>query len=183
MREIEASSAWAHLSAIPAVPQSWLEAYSQSRPFFRTLFRDSRRRHLKEKPLDLVGYRYPIIATYSGTSADEVYALVKAIDKSMDLIEKNLTSSAANWNPSISGKPPADAPWHEGSISLPEGEGNLDRRTSGLAGCSPGPSQKGSGGLGGIARSSWKGQGDEAWAKFWEEYRVKTLGFPASSEG
>lgn len=73
---------------------------------------------MRSKPIDLVGYRYSIIATYANTSADEVYSIVKAIDESMDLI-KAITASAGNWAPNISGKPPADArPAHAAMLRI-----------------------------------------------------------------
>lgn len=70
---------------------------------------------IPEEGVWLVGYRYPMITTYARTSADEVYNLIKAIDESFDLY-KNTTSSSANWAIEGAGRPPADAPWHEGAI-------------------------------------------------------------------
>lgn len=70
---------------------------------------------IPEEGVWLVGYRYPMITTYARTSADEVYNLIKAIDESFDLY-KSTTSSSANWAIEGAGRPPADAPWHEGAI-------------------------------------------------------------------
>ena len=121
-----------------------------------------------------MGYRYPIIATYANTSADEVYSLVKAIDESMDLI-KNITGSSKNWAPDISGKPPADAPWHDGAIKYLKEKGIWtaehqawqDKRLARLKKLQAGWVD---------AQKTFKGEGDEAWVKHWENYRVKTLG-------
>lgn len=181
MREIEASPRGLIFPQFPPSDKAGWERIRKVADFFEPYSETAGAGISKEKPLDLVGYRYPIIATYSGTSADEVYALVKAIDESMDLI-KNLTSSAANWNPSISGKPPADAPWHEGSIRYLKEKGIWtaehqawqDARLARLKKVQAGWAD---------AQKQFKGQGDDAWATFWEEYRVKTLGLPASSEG
>ena len=63
----------------------------------------------------LVGYRYPMITTYARTSEEEVYNLIKAVDESFDLY-KTTTSSSANWAIAGAGRPPADAPWHDGAI-------------------------------------------------------------------
>ncbi len=76
----------------------------------------------KENPVWLVGYRYPMITTYANTSADEVYNLVKAIDESFDLF-KTTTASSVNWEVKRSILPPADAPWHEGSIKYAKEKG------------------------------------------------------------
>ena len=46
---------------------------------------------------------------------DEVYNLVKAIDESYDEY-KNTTSSSFNWALEKSGRPPYDAPAHEGTV-------------------------------------------------------------------
>jgi uncharacterized protein len=70
----------------------------------------------EEKPLDLIGYRYPMITVYQdAVSDDEVYNLIKAVDLSFDDF-KNTTSSSANWAVEIAGRPPYDAPAHEGTI-------------------------------------------------------------------
>ncbi|MEZ5851856.1 MAG: TAXI family TRAP transporter solute-binding subunit [Hyphomicrobiaceae bacterium] len=76
----------------------------------------------KDKPVWLVGYRYPMIVTYAKTSVDEVYNLVKAIDASFDLF-KNTTGSSVNWEVKRSIVPPADAPWHEGAIKYAKEKG------------------------------------------------------------
>ncbi|MCB1742313.1 MAG: TAXI family TRAP transporter solute-binding subunit, partial [Gammaproteobacteria bacterium] len=69
----------------------------------------------EENPVWLVGYRYPMVTTYARTSEEEVYNLIKAIDESFDLY-KNTTASSSNWAVARAGRPPADAPWHDGAI-------------------------------------------------------------------
>ncbi|MDA1099832.1 MAG: TAXI family TRAP transporter solute-binding subunit [Proteobacteria bacterium] len=76
----------------------------------------------EENPVWLMGYRYPMITTYARTSADEVYNLVKAIDETYEMYNKT-TSSSVNWAVERSGRPPADAPWHEGSIRYAKEKG------------------------------------------------------------
>jgi TRAP transporter TAXI family solute receptor len=69
-----------------------------------------------ENPKWLVGYRYPVLTVYQDkVPADEVYNLVKAIDLSFDDF-KNTTSSSFNWALDKAGRPPYDAPAHEGTI-------------------------------------------------------------------
>lgn len=70
---------------------------------------------IPEEGVWLVGYRYPMITTYARTTEEEVYNLIKAVDESFDLY-KTTTSSSANWAIAGAGRPPADAPWHEGAI-------------------------------------------------------------------
>lgn len=78
---------------------------------------------LSEKnPTWLVGYRYPMVVTYASTSEEEVYNLVKAIDKSFDQF-KNTTGSSKNWDLKRSIRTPADAPWHDGAIKYAKEKG------------------------------------------------------------
>ncbi len=70
----------------------------------------------KENPVNLVGYRYPMITVYeNAATADDVYNLIKAIDLSYDSF-KNTTASSFNWELKVAARPPYDAPSHEGTI-------------------------------------------------------------------
>lgn len=122
--------------------------------------------------VELIGIRYPMMTTYAKTSADEAYAMVKAVDDAMELI-KNTTGSSAEWAPKVSGLPRADAPFHEGTVRYMKEKGwwtdaaekwqvgRLARLRQVIAGWNK-------------ARSEFKG-GDEAWAGFWTDYRAKNL--------
>ena len=69
-----------------------------------------------EKPRWMVGYRYPLMTVYQDkVGADEVYNVVKAMDESFDDY-KNTTSSSFNWALEKAGRPPYDAPAHDGTI-------------------------------------------------------------------
>ncbi len=178
MREIEASPRGLVYPPFPPSDKAGWERIRKVADFFQPYRETSGAGISKDKPIDLVGYRYPIIATYSGTDAAEVYSLVKAVDESMDLI-RNLTGSAANWDPKVSGKPPADAPWHDGAIRYLKEKGIWtaehqawqDQRMARLKKVQAGWAD---------ARKKFGSKGDEAWPKFWEEYRVKTLGLAPS---
>jgi len=63
----------------------------------------------------MLGYHYPQLATYASTSDDAVYELVKALDETFDLY-KDANKTIGQWEKSLSGKPAADAPWHNGAI-------------------------------------------------------------------
>ncbi|SDI33205.1 TAXI family TRAP transporter solute-binding subunit [Alloyangia pacifica] len=69
----------------------------------------------EDHPVWLLGYRYPMLATYAATSEEEVYNLVKAIDQSFDGF-REATAEAANWATEGAIVPPADAPFHDGAI-------------------------------------------------------------------
>lgn len=70
----------------------------------------------EENPRWLVGYRYPMITVYQdAATVDEVYNLIKAIDLSYEDF-KSTTSTSFNWELEKAGRPPYDAPAHEGTI-------------------------------------------------------------------
>lgn len=60
-------------------------------------------------------YGFPQLTTYASTNADEVYALIKAIDDTYELY-KDADPLMPDWAVEKSGKPPAGAPFHEGAI-------------------------------------------------------------------
>ncbi|QQS11378.1 MAG: TAXI family TRAP transporter solute-binding subunit [Rhodospirillales bacterium] len=176
MREIEASPRGLVYPPFPPSDKAGWDRIRKVADFFEPYRETVGAGIPKDKAVDLVGYRYPIIATYSNTNADEVYSIVKVVDDSMDLI-RGITGSAANWAPKIAGKPPADAPWHDGAIRYLKEKGIWtaehqawqDQRLARLKKVQAGWD---------AARKTFKGQGDEAWVKHWEEYRVKTMGLP-----
>lgn len=174
MREIEASPRGLTYPPFPASNTEGWERIRRVADFFEPYKETAGAGISPDKPVDLIGFRYPMIATYANTNADEVYALVKAVDEAMDQI-RAITTSAGNWAPQISGKPPADAPWHEGAIRYlkekdiwtAEHQGWQDRRLARLRRIQAGWED---------ARKSFSGNGDEAWLKHWEKYRVERLG-------
>lgn len=76
----------------------------------------------EENPGHLAGYRFPMITTLAGRSAEEVYEYVRAMNETYDSY-KDATAAAARWKIEQSGKTPADAPWHQGSIRYLEEKG------------------------------------------------------------
>jgi len=174
MREIEASPRGLTYPPFPPEDTAGWERIRQVADFFEPYKETAGAGISPDKPVDLIGFRYPILATYAHTDADEVYALVKAVDDSMDLI-RNITGSASNWAPEKSGRPPADAPWHEGAIRYLREKGIWtsehqawnDQRLARLRRIQAGWAD---------AQRTFKGEGDDAWAQHWEKYRVEKLG-------
>jgi TRAP transporter TAXI family solute receptor len=180
MREIEASPRGLTWPEFPADDKEGWERIHRVADFFAPYVETSGAGISKEHPRHLVGTRYPMITCYANTSADETYSLAQAIDQSMDLISK-ITGSAANWAPALSGKPPADAPWHEGSIKYLKEKGIWtaehqawqDRRLDHMKKVQAGWAD---------ARKTFKGKSDAEWLKHWEDYRVNKLGlFPTDA--
>lgn len=176
MREIEASPRGLTYPPFPPENTEGWERIRRVADFFEPYKETAGAGISPDKPVDLIGFRYPMIATYAATDAEEVYAMVKAVDEAMDLI-RGITGSAGNWAPQKSGKPPADAPWHEGAIRYlkekgiwtDENQAWQDRRLARLKRIQAGWAE---------AQKRFTGNGDEAWIRHWEAYRVDTLGLP-----
>jgi len=134
----------------------------------------------------LVGYRYPVLSVYRDkVSTDEAYNMVKAIDLSFDDF-KNTTSSSFNWALEKAGRPPYDAPAHEGTIRYMKEKGlwrdedqawqekRLARMEAVFAAWDAAQAEfhdwrkaeqeKGN-----------KVDAKEAWPGYWDEYRAKNL--------
>lgn len=69
----------------------------------------------KDKPLWLLGYKYPIITVRKDADVDFVYNFIKAMDETYSLY-KDAASSMEGWEITQSGKTPIDVPFHEGAI-------------------------------------------------------------------
>lgn len=68
-----------------------------------------------DNPVWMLGYRYPMITCRTETSADETYALTKAVVETFDLY-KDVNKVAKRWAVDKAGTPPMDAAMHEGAI-------------------------------------------------------------------
>lgn len=69
----------------------------------------------KENPVDLPGYRYPLITVYANADPEWVYNFVKALDQTYSMYEK-AHAVMPPWKIEDSGVPPADAPFHAGAV-------------------------------------------------------------------
>ncbi len=69
----------------------------------------------EEDPADLLGYRYPQLTVNADASDDDVYNMMKAIDKTFD-VYKRATKVMANWAVTSAGTAPAGAPFHPGAV-------------------------------------------------------------------
>jgi len=138
----------------------------------------------EEKPVWLVGYRYPMISTYARTSADEVYETMKALEMSFEAY-KSTTASAENWEVMKAGRPPYDAPSHEGAVRYMKEKGywraedqawqekRLARLEAVIAGWDEarGAFEE----MRAAAREKGEKIGDDQWDAYWEKYRAENL--------
>lgn len=69
----------------------------------------------KEKPVWMMGYRYPMITVPADSSADQAYLMLKAVAETYDLF-KDAAPIMPRWNIKQAGTPPMDAAFHEGAI-------------------------------------------------------------------
>ncbi len=126
--------------------------------------------------VDLIGLRYPMITTYAGTSADEVYAMCKAIEENMAAITA-ATGTGDQWHPKQSGLPRADAPWHAGTIRFMKEKGWWTPEADAWNTARQARQDKLIAAWG-KAQAAFKTSGksgDEAWVEFWMDYRTKAL--------
>ncbi len=182
MREIEASPrGLSYLEFPPDDAEGW-ENIKRVADFFQPM-RETRGAALSEdNPKDLIGIRYPMITTYARTSADEVYNLVKAIDSVYDDF-KDATSTGVDWELSKSGRPPADAPWHDGAIRLMKERGlwrsedqawheqRLERLNKVIAAWDQAQTEFNAR----REKGEVSGDAEAAWLEFWEQYRTDHL--------
>ncbi|MCA0964869.1 TAXI family TRAP transporter solute-binding subunit [Salipiger bermudensis] len=171
-REIEASArglTW--LSFDPENTEGWDNATSVisfAEPYQQTTGAGIS----EENPVWLLGYRYPMLATYSETDEEAVYNLVKAIDQSFDGF-KDATAEASNWAVSGAIMPPADAAFHEGAVRYAkemgywtdEAQAWQDERLAREDAVEAAWDE---------ARAAYDGSDDD-WPAFWNEWRAEHL--------
>ena len=116
MREIEASPRGLWYAQVPPDDkQGWdkLRAVIDFvKPYKETLGASLS----KDKPADMIQMRYPLITGYTNAvSAEDAYQFVMAADMTYDDYRKT-TATGDFWAIEESGRPPADAPMHEGTV-------------------------------------------------------------------
>lgn len=115
LRELEASPygiGWVALD--PANKEGWARAQAAV-PFVEP-FQESVGAGLsKENPVWMMGYRYPMITVTAATSADEVYAMTRAVAEAFPLY-KDSNPIMPRWEAAKAGTPPMDASFHDGAI-------------------------------------------------------------------
>lgn len=127
----------------------------------------------EENPVNIVAYRYPVLAVRADTSADEVYNMLKALDETYPMY-KDATAIMPRWNINLSGVPSIDVPFHEGAIRYlkekgiwtEENQSWNDARTARLHALLEAWPK---------AVTAAKGKSDEEFVQIWENHRQKAL--------
>ncbi len=129
----------------------------------------------KDAPAELLGYRYPQLATYANVSEETVYNMAKALDQSFDIYKK-ATKVTGKWKVSISGTPPAGAPFHAGAIRYLKEVGvwSAEHDKWNEARLSRANALK-SAWTAARAKAKAEGISDDAWPAFWKSYRASNV--------
>ena len=127
----------------------------------------------KENPVNIVAYRYPVLAVRADTTADEAYNMLKAVDETYPMY-KDATAAMPRWDINLSGVPSIDVPFHEGAIRYLKEKGIWteehqawnDARTARLNALLDAWPK---------AVAEGEGKSDEQFAEIWENHRQKAL--------
>lgn len=117
LKELEASPNGISWIEIPksdtALWSKFQKALPLASPFHETLGAGIS----KDKPIWMMGFKYPMITVYSDAPDDEVYAVTKAVVDNYD-VYKDTSPIMPRWEVSKSGGYPMDAPFHNGAIKF-----------------------------------------------------------------
>jgi TRAP transporter TAXI family solute receptor len=115
LRELEASPngiSWVALD--PANKEGWAKA-KKAVPFVEPFQESIGAGVSADKPIWMMGYRYPMITVYAKAPEAEVYAMTKAVAETYDLY-KDANPIMPRWDIKKAGTPPMDAAFHDGAI-------------------------------------------------------------------
>lgn len=185
MREIEASPRGLYWPPFPAENKAGWKAMTDVVSFAEPSVETQGAGVSEDNPVTLVGYRYPMITAYARKGADEVHTLVEAVEATFDDY-RNTTSSSSNWEVKRSGLPPADAPFHEGTIRYMKEKGYWnneaqawhDARLARLEKVIAGWEEASASFEKMREEETAKGNkidADEAWGPYWDKYRAAHL--------
>jgi TRAP transporter TAXI family solute receptor len=115
LRELEASSrgiAWVQLD--PANAAGWAAA-QRVVPFVEPFSETIGAGISEQNPVNVMGYRYPMITVNADAAEAEVYAMTKAVADTFDMF-KSVNQIMPRWDVKLAGTPPMDAAFHDGAI-------------------------------------------------------------------
>jgi len=115
MYELETSPRGIYWPPVPADDKAGWERMQKIAPFLAPYDETVGAGITKEKPVTLAKYRYPMATVRADMDAQWVYNFIKAMDEAFSLY-KDANAVMPLWSITESGKPPADAPFHEGAV-------------------------------------------------------------------
>lgn len=116
LRELEASGrglVWPSLP--PGEDEASWERLREVAPIFEPMEETIGAGLTEENSAIMIAYRYPMITVYADASEEEAYAVTKAVVETFDLY-RDVNPAMPRWDAELSGRPPVDAPFHEGAI-------------------------------------------------------------------
>lgn len=113
--ELAESPRGIHWVDIPADNEEGWKRVREIAPFFKPDTETVGAGLSEDNAVNMLAYRYPVLVTMADTSADEAYAMTKALDETFDMY-KDATAVMPRWNLTEAGTPPIDAPFHEGAV-------------------------------------------------------------------
>ena len=113
--ELEQSPRGIHWLDMPTDDKEGWDRLKAVAPFFQSNKETVGAGISEKNPVNILAYRYPIMTVRADMSADEAYAIIKALDETYD-IYKDATKVMPRWKLDVSGVPAIDAPFHEGAI-------------------------------------------------------------------
>jgi TRAP transporter TAXI family solute receptor len=127
----------------------------------------------EENPVNILAYRYPVLAVRADMSDDKAYAFIKAVDETYDMY-KDATAVMPRWKLEDAGTPAIDVPFHDGAIRYLKEKGIWteehqawnDERTERLNALLEAWPK---------AIAEGEGKSDEEFAAIWEKIRLETL--------
>ncbi len=175
LRELEASPngiSWVALD--PANKEGWAKAQKVV-PFVEPFQEDIGAGLSKEKPVWVMGYRYPMVTVYAKTPEAEAYAITKAIAETYDLY-KDANPIMPRWNVKQSGTPPMDAAFHDGAMRYLKEIGIWGPVHDAFQTRAVKRQKELQAGWARLMSGSAKGAKPEDVAKMWEAERLKIIG-------
>jgi TRAP transporter TAXI family solute receptor len=142
-------------------------------PFFQPIKETTGAGISEKNPVNLLAYRYPVMAVRADMDDKTAYAVTKALDETFDMY-KDATKVMPRWNLKEAGTPAIDAPFHNGAIRYLKEKGIWtaehqkwnDQRLARLN----------------ALRNAWtkalaegKGKSDEEFNKIWDQHREQAV--------
>ncbi|MBK1875076.1 TAXI family TRAP transporter solute-binding subunit [Marinobacter sp. 1-3A] len=161
------------LNMDPEDTESWAKV-NEVAPFFAPFKETIGAGISEENPVDIMAYRYPVLAVKSDMDADTAYNMLKAVDETYPLY-KAATAAMPRWDINLAGVPAIDVPFHEGAIRYLKEKGIWtdehqawnDARTARLNALLEAWPK---------AVAEGEGKSDEEFAQIWEKHRQQALG-------
>lgn len=127
----------------------------------------------EENPVNILAYRYPVLAVRADLDGDMAYNFVKALDETYDMY-KDATAVMPRWKLEQAGTPAIDVPFHDGAIRYLKEKGiwtgehqawndQRTKRLNALLAAWP------------EALAEAEGKSDEEFAQIWENHRQQAL--------